>query len=396
MKALKIIQDMKCFQELQSLGAEIFLVGGIVRDHFLNKESKDIDLVIRLLDLDTIQTVLNKHGKCKQEGANFPVLKFKPNGWEGDDIDVALPRKDRKATDEELETLDKRSRGIVAKCDPNLSIEEDLIRRDFTINSIAMKMDGTIIDPFNGLEDMKKSILRATSLEAFIDDPLRMVRLIQFASRFEFDIEERTLDLLKEHKSRIKNVSKERFLEEFRKMFDKGDILFGFNLFRDLGLDVEITGFKNTTFEHNIRNISTIADFFFCLLDGESTQRKDILFRECFKGSKVLANEIFAISLGVEETVPNALKSKRTALRMFSISSNSLMSGIISPFVKSAFDEILEDELPKGINELDINGNDLQKIGFKGKDIKDRQEFLLDEVLMKRRENTKEDLLWVE
>lgn len=393
MRALEIVNEIEAFKEIEKLGGEIFLVGGIVRDHFINKESKDIDLIIRLLDLETIETVLKKHGRCSQEGENFPVLKFKPFGWKGEDIDVALPRKDRKATEEELKTLDKRSRGIVANCDPMLEIEEDLIRRDATINSIAMKLNGEIIDPFNGMKDIEDRILRATSLEAFIEDPLRIVRFLQFSSRFEFNIEPNTLVLIKEHKNKLKDITKERLLEEFNKIFFKGNIGLGFDLFKDLELDIEILGFKNTAFLQHIREIKTIGDFFFCVVSGDTDEKKEDIFKRCFKGSNNVSKEICAISMGVRDSSPNSLRNKKTALEMFRISKDSMNSGIITLFVKMAIEDIENKNLPKNSNELMISGKDLMELGINGKEIKISKDKLLDKVLLGEIKNTKEDLI---
>src|SRR6478735_409514 len=167
MKTLDIIKQMYFFKELKEKGAKIYLVGGIVRDFFLKKESKDIDLVVSKLDESVILNVLEKYGKVDKVGETFGVLKFIPFGWTEEPIDIALPR---------IDTLLDKSlghHGIKAYFDKDITIEDDLYRRDFTFNSIAIDCDGVFIDPYNGREDIENKIIRATSKQSFSDDPLR-------------------------------------------------------------------------------------------------------------------------------------------------------------------------------------------------------------------------------
>lgn len=153
----------------QNLG--VYIVGGYVRDHILNKENKDIDFLVTGISINNLESLLKTFDlKVDNVGASFGVLKLK-----NIDIDIAVPRKETKVsagyTGFEVET-------------ENVTLEEDLFRRDYTINSIAISLkDGSIIDPYNGLIDLENKIIRMTNPNAFIEDPLRMLRGVQQISR---------------------------------------------------------------------------------------------------------------------------------------------------------------------------------------------------------------------
>jgi len=151
---------------------------------------------------------------------------------EGYDFDFALPRIEKKVgnshTDFEVIT------------NSNLSFEEAAIRRDFTINAIGYDyFKDEFIDPFNGIDDLKNRIIRHINDKTFIEDSLRVYRAIQFAARFEFDIDEKTKDLCKKIvlSDELSYLPKERIYEELKKLFLKSNKpSIGFELLRELGL----------------------------------------------------------------------------------------------------------------------------------------------------------------
>ena len=128
MKILKILNNLESIKALKELGAEIYIVGGCVRDYYLNKESKDIDIIVSLIDDITIINCLEKYGKVDKVGESFGVIKFIPFGWEGEPIDIAQPRKDI------LEDKTKGHHGIKAEFNPFIPIDIELSRRDFRLN----------------------------------------------------------------------------------------------------------------------------------------------------------------------------------------------------------------------------------------------------------------------
>jgi tRNA nucleotidyltransferase (CCA-adding enzyme) len=179
---LTIISDLcsKDWIKFLSKDSNIYIVGGAVRDAFLNKPIKDVDIIVEGLSLQTIAKKLSSFGKVSLVGESFAVIKFKPNN-ESEYIDIAVPRIDRK--------ISSGHKGFSVETN-NISIKDDLKRRDFTVNSIAINIiTKQVIDPFNGVSDLNKGLLRATDSNSFIEDPLRIFRGIQFSSRFNFSVE---------------------------------------------------------------------------------------------------------------------------------------------------------------------------------------------------------------
>ena len=180
----------------------------------LGKISKDFDLEIYGLEPEAIEEVVKKYGKISEVGKAFGILKV--SFGEGIDIDVSCPRTDSK--------IGEGHSGFAVKTDPNMSIEDAARRRDFTINSMAADpLTGELHDPFNGLEDIKKRQLRVTNPERFRDDPLRVMRALQFVGHFGLSIEPETADIIREMAPSLKELPKERIFEEWKKLLLKSD-----------------------------------------------------------------------------------------------------------------------------------------------------------------------------
>lgn len=207
---------------IESAGGEIFVVGGPVRDKVLGKTPKDIDFLVRHLTLGQISAAIRTIGKADEVGKAFGVVK---GTVDGDVYDFAIPRT------KEVKTGDAHT-DFTVQTDPNASVEDDMKRRDFTWNSMAMRLSdfivgdmSKIIDPNGGLTDMRNKVLRAVGDPAsrFGEDPLRMLRAMQFATRMGFDIDGETLESIKDLRNKLKSVSGERILEEFKKAWTKGN-----------------------------------------------------------------------------------------------------------------------------------------------------------------------------
>ena len=207
---LMSLQDLPFKQEVEQLGGKIYSVGGAVRDEFLGKESKDLDLLITGIPMEELEQILSKYGRVDAVGKSFGILKFKPEGAT-EQIDIAIPRTEKPSGE-------GGHKGFEVTSDHTLPIEKELKRRDFTINAIAKDTEGNIVDPYGGQEDLKNKIIRVVNPEAFSDDPLRMLRAVQFASRFGFTIEPETMKLIQDNASRIKEIPPERILTEFDKI----------------------------------------------------------------------------------------------------------------------------------------------------------------------------------
>ncbi|MFQ6009292.1 MAG: CCA tRNA nucleotidyltransferase, partial [Candidatus Zixiibacteriota bacterium] len=215
----------------------IYEVGGTVRDRLLgrNNTTPDRDYLVTGIPYDELTEILKNHGQVNLVGKSFGVIKFTQYvGGTAQTFDITLPRREH-------------STGVGHKdfdvaFDPFLKVEEDLSRRDFTVNAMALALDSEeLIDPLDGRLDIEMRQLRIAYDKSFEDDPLRMLRAVQFAARFEFTVEPKTFEIMCRHASLIKTVSNERIAEELNKLLvlaEKPSI--GFNLMKTSGLLKEI------------------------------------------------------------------------------------------------------------------------------------------------------------
>lgn len=186
--------------------AKVYLVGGAVRDHLLGIESKDRDYVV----VGSSPTEMIAAG-FTQVGASFPVFLHPETNDE-----YALARTERKTG--------PGYHGFDTVFDSSVTLEDDLLRRDLTINAMAMTENFQIIDPFHGIEDLEEGILRHTS-EAFADDPLRVLRLARFAARYQFRVAPETMELSQKlvQSGELSTLPRERIWTELYKGFSEKD-----------------------------------------------------------------------------------------------------------------------------------------------------------------------------
>ena len=179
---------------------EIFQVGGAVRDHLLGRTVSDHDWVVVGASAQTLLDL-----GYRQVGADFPVF-LHPHTHE----EYALARTERKSG--------HGYTGFVTAATPAVTLEEDLARRDFTINAMALAADGTLIDPYGGQRDLAAGVLRHVS-PAFVEDPLRVLRGARFAARFDFAIADETLTLMRTiaHSGELASLAPERVWQELRR-----------------------------------------------------------------------------------------------------------------------------------------------------------------------------------
>jgi poly(A) polymerase len=188
-------------------GKELYLVGGYVRDSILGIESDDLDFATNLLPDEIIQVLESNNLKYWIVGKAFGTISTQVDGLK---IELTTYRVNEKYTKD-----NRHPRVEFGK-----HLKDDLARRDFTINALALDNRGNIVDPFNGLRDLKEHLLR-TPLEpnkTFSDDPLRMIRAIRFISKFGFKIEQATLDGIISNAHKILGLSVERIKTEMDKL----------------------------------------------------------------------------------------------------------------------------------------------------------------------------------
>lgn len=207
----------KIIQNLNDHGMRPYLVGGKVRDYILGKENKDID--IEVYDVDSTEHLISALKSCGGEtnlaGESFGVIKYTSNGEE---FDISLPRKDS------LKDNSNTHKSINVDIDPDLSEEEASTRRDFTMNSLMYDpIEEQIIDFHGGIEDIQDGVLRIVDAETFTDDPLRVLRGVQFAARFDMEPDEEFLRL--SQSMTWEGLAKERIAGEIHKMLLKSQNL---------------------------------------------------------------------------------------------------------------------------------------------------------------------------
>lgn len=230
---LKHLQEHSIFsvvtQASKELGVDAFVVGGYVRDLILKRPSKDIDFVCVGSGISLARKVADIIG----EGANLSTFKNYGTAaihFQGYEYEFVGARK---------ESYQKESRNPVVE---DGTLADDQNRRDFTINAMAISLNdsnyGELIDPFNGMEDLRNMIVR-TPLEpgiTFSDDPLRMLRAIRFASQLHFDIEPDTFQGIVDHAGRISIITQERITDELNKIILCDKPSYGFQLLFHSGL----------------------------------------------------------------------------------------------------------------------------------------------------------------
>jgi tRNA nucleotidyltransferase (CCA-adding enzyme) len=195
---------------VRSLDLDAYLVGGAVRDELLGHESKDADFLVLGVDTDRLRAALAPHGRVEDlvvagrlVGVRLHPRDRRVRALARSGIEFAPPRK-------EVSTGPGRHDfEIVA--DPSLSVEEDMRRRDFTVNAMARRLaDGEIVDPLNGRADLERRTLRAVSDTSFAEDPLRLVRALRFVSQLGFELDAATRRQMEQEAPAVGLVSGER------------------------------------------------------------------------------------------------------------------------------------------------------------------------------------------
>lgn len=206
---------------VREAGGRALLVGGCVRDSLLGRSGSDLDIECFGIGGEDLLRVLGGKFELDLVGASFGVVKLKRF-----DVDVALPRRETK--------LGLGHRAFSMECDPSLSIEEASARRDFTVNAIySDPLTGEILDPWNGRADLKRGVLRHVS-EHFREDPLRVLRGMQFTARFGFEAAPETVAVCRTMES--EGLPRERLFAEWAKLVVKGvRISAGLEFLRDTG-----------------------------------------------------------------------------------------------------------------------------------------------------------------
>lgn len=257
------------------LSVECYVIGGFVRDIFLHRPSKDIDIVAIGSGIELARAVHKKIGRGATFSyfKNFGTAQVKTSQWE---LEFVGARK---------ESYQRHSRNPIVE---DGTLEDDQQRRDFTINALAICLNsaryGELIDPFDGLTDLENFVIRTPRNPdtTFSDDPLRMMRGIRFSAQLRFFLEERTFDAIVKNRERIKIVSKERIADELNKIMLSAKPSVGFVLLQKTGLlpliFPELDALKGVETKNGIGHKDNF-DHSLAVLDGICTHTDDLWLR---------------------------------------------------------------------------------------------------------------------
>jgi len=225
-QAQKILKDMGRFAD--ELGVSVYLVGGAVRDALLGKDPSEMDFVVLGNGVEFAEKAYSKYG-------GHGLVRFERFGT----ASFFLADRKLEFVSARKEMYEKGSRKPHVA---SASLEEDLARRDFTINAMAMGIQephfGEIIDPFDGQKDLQLKMIRTplNPFHTFSEDPLRILRAARFASQLQFDIAPETLQAMKEERERLRIVSQERITDELLKILSHPKPSTGFRILQQTGV----------------------------------------------------------------------------------------------------------------------------------------------------------------
>ena len=208
-------------------GVRAFVVGGYVRDCILGRKCTDIDIVVAGSGIEVAEALGAKLSTKVSVFRNFGTAMLRCGHWE---VEFVGARRESYRADSRKPIVEDGT------------IEDDQLRRDFTINAMAISLNsdsfGELVDPFGGVADLERRIIRTPTDpdRTFSDDPLRMIRAVRFATQLGFDIDPETFDAIGRNKERISIVSKERITTEMQKIMASPVPSIGFDLFDKTGL----------------------------------------------------------------------------------------------------------------------------------------------------------------
>lgn len=221
-------QIFHVLDKIEQAGYEAYLVGGYVRDHLLKIKTSDIDICTNALPMDICKIFENYAFTT----TNYGNVSLNINNLQ---IEITTYRKD-------FYKDSRRPKEVVYVS----SLEEDLVRRDFTINAICMDKNGHVIDPLKARQDLKKHLIKMIGDPSIrlVEDPLRIMRAIRFATTLKFRLDEALKEAIYANRHHLKTLSYERKKEELTKIFASRNKAYGLKLLKSLKLDEELELFN--------------------------------------------------------------------------------------------------------------------------------------------------------
>jgi tRNA nucleotidyltransferase (CCA-adding enzyme) len=425
---------VQVLSELVNHGFEAYMVGGCVRDSIMGREYNDIDITTNALPQQIMEV--------------FSSYKVVPTGIKhgtvtvlcgGTPFEITTYRIDGKYTDH------RRPDSVEFTSD----ITADLARRDFTINAVAMDINGCIVDPFGGIQDMKAGIIRCVGEpeKRFSEDALRIMRAVRFASQLGFAIDDATAKAVHDMKDLLQNISNERIRDELDKLVcgkNCADILMGYSdvitavipeFKPSIGLDQRSPYHKYTVWEHTVRAIGFAPE-------NDVKLRRTLLFHDIGKPACMKLDETGRGHFKQHDRVGAEITEKIMKRLRYDTKSISYSTALIANHSKKlrsradvkkmmyrigeelffaltemkkcdnsaknefvleeniVFDklaemgrEIIEGNECRSLRGLAVNGSELAALGLKGVEIGEMQHKLLELVMEDKLPNKKEILL---
>lgn len=429
---LDILNEAKIIlDKFNNNGFAAYIVGGCVRDLILDRIPKDYDITTSASPKETME--LFKGFKTIPTGIKYGTVTVIINDIP---IEVTTFRKEGKY----IENRKPESVEFLS------SIDEDLKRRDFTINAMAYNQKSGLIDLFGGREDLKQGIIRVVGdgKERFKEDAIRMLRAYRFMGRYDFEIEKNTLNAIKENIHLLNNVAKERILPEIKEIFENGmdinkmdfiTVLFpiikecfhtyqnnkyhmqnvGEHTYKTFNNIENVFHLKMTMLLHDIGKVKTKTtdteniDHFYNHSDISWEMAKNIL--DDFKFDNETKYKILTLIKNHDKYMAPKNKYVKEKLNEFG---EELFFDLIK--VRIADDEsknhklvkdnlkrfrdteefakrVIKNKEPYRISDLKISGDDIISLGYKGKDVGEILEYLLREVIEDKNKNEKSKLI---
>ncbi len=421
--------EIKILNKLNEYGKG-YIVGGAIRDILLGLKPKDVDFTTNL-PYETLKKIFSEYTP-KETGKSFGVLRIRINNI---DYEIAKFREDIYGKEEKVSFVD--------------DIRNDLARRDFTINAMAYNQKEGIIDLYNGQKDIENRIINfvGNAEERIIEDPLRVLRAFRFMSRLNFSLSENIIEAIKNQKSLLKNIPKERITMEFSKLLLGDNIKNTLTLMKNTEvLEIIISEFKATynfdqcnphhnldLFNHIISVVSKVpADLelrYSALLHDIAKPIVQIFDEEGIAHYKTheivgadMARDILTrmkLPVKLIDTVVEIIKKHMVLYKDItdkkfnkllsemgydnlwrliehSIADNSSKNNEVVSTENDLHERLkraVEKQMQVTVNDLAINGKDLMELGFNGKEIGEIKRELLDKYLSEEIQNKKEKML---
>lgn len=370
-----------CFKKIEDCGFEAWFVGGSVRDALLNRDCFDIDIATNALPEDILGMFDNAIPTGIKHGTVTVIIEGKP-------IEVTTYRSESGYDDS------RHPDSVTFEKD----IKKDLSRRDFTINALAYNPQFGILDCFDGIKDLKEKIIRAVGNpeERFFEDALRILRAFRFSSVLNFKIDEKTLKAAYNYGNTVSKLSGERVLSELKKL-SCGDNPSVFQKFINLGylkpfgINRVVKPFCNLSrLDGSIRLAALIF----------STEYDFDKIASTLKPDKNLLNTIKLFESISLSPLPASKQDLKASLSCHGAEIEEQYLKVLKHFLSdfdyskicSLYNDILSNDEPYRISHLAINGDDLAKLSFSGKEIGGALKTLLNYVICDPQLNNRNQL----